>query len=148
MPPLVDLDSQISYVRIWSGSVKWYDMATATFAEPTVAGQLVRTIPTTYDPNRAPRRLRFTAHLSTAPNHGHLIWRAARGQRSYILAKWPGAPEFELILEGVTDHEWMGLGLMPGAWQFKGYATNQHGQGEESEVVTLTVAAAQAAQAA
>lgn len=126
-------------------SVKWYDVATATFAEPTVPGQLIRTIPTTYDPNRVPGKLRFTAHLSTAPNHGHLLWRAARGQRFYILAKRPGATEFELILEGVTDNEWMGLGLMPGLWSFQGYATNQHGEGATSEVVQLTVAAAQAA---
>jgi hypothetical protein len=125
--------------------VKWYDVATATYGSDTVAGQLIRTIPTTYDPNRVPGRLRFTAHLSAAPNHGHLIWRAARGHKFYILARRPGAPEYELILDGVTDNEWMGLGLMPGVWSIKGYATNQFGQGEESEVVTFTVAAAQAA---
>lgn len=126
-------------------SVKWYDIATATFAENTVPGQLIRTVPTTYNPNRPPGQLRFTAHLSSAPNHGHLIWRAARGKHFFIEAKGPSAAGFEIFIENVTDTEWMGMGLEPGVWQFRGYATNEHGQGELSEVVQITVAAAQAA---
>jgi hypothetical protein len=126
-------------------SVDWYEVATATFAQDTVAGQLVRTIPTTYDPNRAPGKLSFTAHLSSAPNQVHLIWRAARGERFYIRAQAPGAASFDVILEGITDTEWIGMGMAPGQWRFQGYATNQHGQGADSEVVEMAVAAAAAA---
>lgn len=126
-------------------SVKWYDLATATFPRDTPAGQLLSTIPTTYDPNRPPGQLRFTAHMSTAPNHAQLIWRAPRGTRFYIFAKGPGQSDYELILDGVEEKEWLGLGVTPGAWLFKGYATNQHGTGLESEVVEINVMAAVAA---
>lgn len=37
-------------------SVRWYEAATTQYAVGTVAGNLIRTIPTTYDPNRAPGR--------------------------------------------------------------------------------------------
>jgi len=126
-------------------SVEWYRVATSTFAESTIAGQLIRTIPTTYNPNRPPGELSFTAHMSTAPNSVHLLWRAARGQRFYILAKAPGAAEFQVILDGVTDKEWVGLGLAAGLWKFKGYATNADGTGEESAVIEMTIANAMAA---
>jgi hypothetical protein len=125
--------------------VNWYSVATGHFGDDTVAGQLIRTLPTTYDPNRVPSQLRFTVHMSTAPNTLHLAWRAARGQRFYIRGQRPDGVEFELILDGVLDKEWLGLGVTPGRWRFQGYATNQHGQGAESEIVEIDVAAAQAA---
>lgn len=125
--------------------VNWYAVATATFAEDTVPGQLVRTIPTTYNPNRPPGQFLFTSHMSGAPNSAHLLWRAARGEKFYILAQAPGSNSFDLILDGVTIKEWMGLGLSAGLWQFKGYATNAQGTGEESEVVEVSIANAQAA---
>jgi hypothetical protein len=125
--------------------VNWYAVATATFAEDTVPGQLVRTIPTTYNPNRPPGRFTFTSHMSGAPNSVHLLWRAPRGEKFYILAQAPGSNEFEVILDGVTIKEWMGLALSAGLWKFKGYATNAHGTGEESDVVEVPIANAQAA---
>jgi len=42
-----------------------------------------------------------------------------------------------LILDGVMDTEWMGQGLASELWKFKGYANNQFGDGEESDVVEL-----------
>ena len=126
-------------------AVNWYRIATSTFAEHSIAGQLIRTIPTTYNPNRPPGEFAFTAHMSTSPNSVHLLWRAARGQRFYIMAQAPGAAEFAIILDGVTDKEWIGLGLAAGAWKFKGYAANADGTGEESSAVTLNVANAMAA---
>jgi hypothetical protein len=127
------------------GSVDWYAVATATFPEATVAGQLVRTIPTTYNPDQPPSKLVFVEHLSPAPSEGRLKWRASRGEHFFILGKGPGAPEFELMLNGVTETEWLGQGLAPGLWEFKGYARNAHGNGPVSEVVSLTVAVAAAA---
>ena len=126
-------------------SVDWYDTATAQFDQDTVPGMLIRTIPTTYDPNRVPGQLRFTSVMSGAPNTMHLVWRAARGERFYLRAKGPGATEFVTILNGVDITEWLGLALAPGAWELEGYATNEHGQGATSEKVTVTVAQALAA---
>jgi hypothetical protein len=120
-------------------------VATAQFGEDTVAGQLVRTVPTTYDPSRAPGQLRFTVHISTAPNQMQLVWRAARGERSFIRAQRPGAAGFDLFLDGITGTEWVGLGVAPGLWRFDGYATNQFGQGPTSEIVEVNVAAVAAA---
>ena len=125
--------------------VDWYEVGTATFGEHTVPGQLIRTIPTTYDPSRPPGRLEFSAHMSVAPNQVHLKWRAPRGEKSFIQAKGPGAAAPTVILDGVTDNEWVGLGLGAGLWEFSGYATNQFGQGLTSEVVQVNIAAALAA---
>ena len=121
-------------------SVDWYEEATVKFDADTVPGQLVRTIPTSYNPNRGPTQLKFTAHMSGAPNTIHLVWRAARGEHFFIKAKGPGAANFSTILNGVTDTEWVGLGMAPGAWEFEGYATNQYGQGEMSAVAPVLVA--------
>jgi hypothetical protein len=126
-------------------SVDWYEVATATFAGDTVAGQLVRTVPTTYEPNRPPVELSFLQHSSPGPNQVQLLWRAARGEHFFILGQGPGSPTFELILDGVTDTAWLGQGLVPGLWRFKGYASNQFGNGAESPVVEVSVAVAAAA---
>ena len=126
-------------------SVDWYDTATAQFGDDTVPGMLIRTIPTTYDPNRVPGQLRFTSVMSGAPNTMHLVWRAARGERFYIRAKGPGAAEYTTILNGVDFTEWLGLALTPGLWEIEGYATNEHGPGATSEVVPVPVAQAIAA---
>jgi hypothetical protein len=126
-------------------NVDWYEVATATFGEKSVAGQLVRTIPTTYDPNRPPSQLVFTESLTPAPSQAQVSWRAARGERFYISAQAPGAAAFELILNGTAETEWTGQRLAAGLWRFKGYASNQFGNGPESDVVELTVAVAAAA---
>ena len=126
-------------------SVDWYAVATETFGPATVPGQLIRTIPTTYDPARPPGKLRFTAHMSGMPNTIHLAWRASRGQQYYISALAPDGQEYDIILDGVTDTEWIGLSMTAGLWKFKGHATNQYGEGAESDVVEITVAQSQAA---
>jgi hypothetical protein len=123
-------------------AVDWYEVASATFAENTVPGALVRTIPTTYDPNRPPGALVFTEQMSAAPNQARLVWRAPRGEKFTIKARGPNAAEFQVIVDAVTDKEWIGLGLASGQWSFEGFATNQFGQGPTSEVVHITVAAA------
>lgn len=122
-------------------SVDWYETATTWFGPNTVPGALVRTIPTTYDPNRAPGVLAFKEMVSPAPNQMHLKWRAPRGEKFYIRAKGPGQPSFLNILDGVTDREWLGLGLAAGAWQLEGWATNQFGTGATSGVITVNIAA-------
>lgn len=123
-------------------STGWYEVATAKFDPDSVPGALIRTIPTTYDPAQPPGPLQFTAHMAVAPNQVHLIWRAARGEKFFIWGKGPGDAQFQLLLDGVTDKEWIGMGLTAGSWEFKGYATNQFGQGAESEIVSINIPAA------
>jgi len=120
-------------------------VATAKFSDDTVAGHLVRTIPTTYEPNRPPAELSFTQHSSPGPNQAQLIWRAARGERFFISGQGPGSATFDLMLDGVTETTWLGQGLVPGLWRFKGYASNQFGSGLESPIVEVVVAVAAAA---
>ena len=126
-------------------AVDWYEVATATFGPDSVAGALVRTIPTTYNPSQPPGELVFTAHMAVAPNQAHLLWRAPRGEKYFISGKGPNDAQFQLLLDDVTDREWIGLGLAAGLWQFKGYATNAFGQGAGSEIVSINIAATAAA---
>jgi hypothetical protein len=126
-------------------AVDWYAVATATFGPNTVAGALVRTIPTTYNPAQPPGQLVFTAHMAVAPNQAHLLWRAPRGEKYFISGKGPNDAQFQLLLDDVTDKEWVGLGLASGLWQFQGYATNEFGQGPVSDVVSINVPAIAAA---
>ena len=126
-------------------AVDWYEVATATFGPDSVPGALVRTIPTTYNPSQPPGELVFTAHMAVAPNQGHLLWRAPRGEKYFISGKGPNDAQFQLLLDGVTDREWVGLGLAAGLWQFHGYATNAFGQGVVSKVVPVNIPAAAAA---
>lgn len=70
------------------------------------AGQLIRTIPTTYDPSRPPGQLIFVQHRSPAPNQVRLVWRAARWGRFYILGQGPGTAVFDLMLDGMGATDW------------------------------------------
>jgi hypothetical protein len=126
-------------------SVRWYEMATGAFAPDTPQGSLIRTIPTSYNPDEAPGRLHFQEHYSPAPNQLRLGWHAARGQRYNVYAKRPGAAAYELILTEVTTTSWMGEGLEAGTWKFKGEAINAEGLGEMSIEVTISVSNAAAA---
>ena len=125
--------------------VTWYEMATANFGLDTVEGELIRTIPTTYNPNQAPGQLQFPEYLSPAPNQMKLVWTAARGEHFNIYAKAPGATEFTKFLDNVTFTHWMGEGVMAGPWSFRGEALNESGAGELSGIVTIPVLAANAA---
>ena len=131
--------------NIYELSVRWYEMATGAFAPDTPQGSLIRTIPTSYNPEEAPGRLHFQEHYSPAPNQLRLGWHAARGQRYNIYAKRPGTAAYELIMDEITTTSWMGEGLEAGTWKFKGEAINAEGLGEMSIEVTINVANAAAA---
>lgn len=130
---------------VWDLSVAWYEMATAAFGPETPQGILIRTIPTSYDPNKAPGQLHFTEHFSPAPSQVKLVWAATRGQHFNIYAKAPGALEWTKILNNVTQTSWMGQSLQPGDWLFRGEAVNADGLGEMSLPITVPISAAQAA---
>ena len=104
--PLTDELNQVS--------VPWYAVATPNLAEYMVERQLIRTIPTSYNPNRPPGQLDFT-----------------------ILAMPPGATQYEVNLHSITYKEWMGLGLAAGLWRSKAFAKNAYMAAFESEVVQL-----------
>ncbi len=130
---------------VWDLSVQWYELATAKFAADTATGYLIRTIPTSYNPNEAPGQLHFTQHFSPAPNQVKLVWEAARGEHFNLYAKMPGALEFTLIAANITQSSWMGEGLTAGEWLFKAEAKNAAGLGEMSIIITVPVANAMAA---
>jgi hypothetical protein len=122
-------------------SMDWYETATTWFGPNTVPGALVRTIPTTYDPDRPPGALVFKETMSAAPNQVLLKWRAPRGEKFFLRAKGPGQSEWQTIVENETFKEWVGLGLTAGVWQFEGWATNQFGTGPTSGIITVNVSA-------
>lgn len=130
---------------VWELSVQWYEMAAAAFGPETPEGVLIRTIPTSYNPNEVPGLLTFPQHYSPAPNQVKLVWHSPRGEHFDIYAKAPGALEFTKILENVTQTSWMGEGLNAGDWTFKGEARNASGLGEMSAPITVPIQAAQAA---
>lgn len=126
-------------------SVQWYLMATGAFAAGTINGDLIRTIPTQYNPNTLPGQLHFEQHFSPAPSQVELVWEATRAQSFNIYAKSPAGTEFEKILDGVAQTSWVGEGLAAGSWAFKGEAVNAVGTGEASPILIVPVAAALAA---
>jgi hypothetical protein len=117
--------------------VDWYEAATATFAGETTPGALVRTVPTTYDPNRPPGPLVFTQAESPGAGVVALRWRAPRGVQYIIWALDPGATEWVKLLDGVQENSWSEENLTAGTWRFKGRAENKFGEGTESEVVPV-----------
>ncbi len=126
-------------------SVQWYLMATGAFPEGTINGDLIRTIPTQYQPSVLPGRLHFSQHFSPAPSQVELVWSASRGESYNIYAKSPGGSDFEKILDGVAQTSWVGQGLAAGSWAFQGEALNGTGTGEMSDIVIISVAVALAA---
>ncbi len=126
-------------------SMDWYEAATITFAADTVPGQLVRSIPTTYDPNRPPGPLVFTRNESDGAGRGELSWRSPRARRFTLYAMRPGASVWEPLLRDTEEHSWSAEDLAPGLWRFKGHAQNNFGEGTESEAVEIAVAAMAAA---
>lgn len=131
--------------EVWDLCVKWYEMATANFGPATAEGMLIRTIPTTYNPLTVPGQLQFTEVISLAPNQLKLVWDAPRGEHFNVQAKPPGAAGFAPFLINTTEKEWMGMGMAPGLWAFRGDATNAAGPGEMSGIITVQVVAANAA---
>jgi len=125
--------------------VDWYEAATATFAENTAPGSLVRTIPTTYDPHRPPGPLVFRVHVSVEAGRVELRWRAPRAEDYVIEALAPGASEWVELLKDVKENSWKGEGLAGGFWKFRGRARNRHGTGAMSEPVEVAVAVPRAA---
>ena len=126
-------------------SVQWYLMATGAFPAGTIEGDLIRTIPTQYNPNELPGRLHFEQHFSPAPSRVELVWNAARADTFNIYAKAPGGADFTKILNLVTQTSWVGQGLAAGVWAFRGEAINAVGTGESSAIVIVPLAAALAA---
>lgn len=131
--------------EVYDLSVRWYELATGYWPENTVEGNLIRTIPTSYNPNAAPGQLQFKLHLSPSPNNVQLGWEAPRGEHYDIYALAPGATGFVKILSNVTQTMWQGQGLTAGQWSFKGEARNADGTGPASEVIVVPVLAAMAA---
>ncbi len=131
--------------ELYELSVQWYLMATGAFPAGTINGDLIRTIPTQYNPNVLPGRLNFSQHFSPAAGQVELVWGATRATTYNLFGKSPLGTEFELILEGVDQTSWLGTGLAPGTWAFKGEAVNASGTGEGSPVTIVPVAAALAA---
>jgi hypothetical protein len=131
--------------EVYDLCVRWYELATGYWPEDTVEGSLIRTIPTSYNPDQLPGQLQFKLHLSPAPNSVQLGWEAARGEHYDIYALAPGAPEFVKILSNVTQTSWQGQGLAAGPWAFKGEAKNADGTGAFSDVIVVPVANAMAA---
>jgi len=126
-------------------SVQWYLMATGAFPVGTINGDLIRTIPTQYNPNVLPGRLNFSQHFSPAAGLVELVWSATRATTYNLFGKSPLGTQFELILEGTAQTSWVGTGLAAGTWAFKGEAVNASGTGGSSPVTIVPVAAALAA---
>lgn len=131
--------------EVYDLCVRWYELATGYWPADSIEGNLIRTIPTSYNPDQLPGQLQFKLRLSPAPNSVQLGWEAARGEHYDIYALAPGAPEFVKILSNVTQTSWQGQGLAAGPWAFKGEAKNADGTGAVSDVIVVPVANAMAA---
>lgn len=75
------------------------------------------------------------------PDQGyHLDFSLAEGADSFeVWGKAPGATEFTLVADGITDATYEATGQALGEWQFRVYARNANGRGPASEVASVTV---------
>lgn len=121
--------------------IAWYSDATTIFAEGTAYGNMIRaTVPTTYQPLPLPEQAVITEAVSAGPGKGHVAFEAPNATSFTLLHKGPGDAVFAVVQTGEAT-SFDGVNLAPGEHQYKVFGSNSRGNGPESAVVTVAVAA-------
>lgn len=131
--------------QVHRDNVLWYEEATRRFGEDTVEGRLIRTtVPTTTRPERTAGQAVIT-NLMAQNGDIHFDCAAQHASTFTYLHQAPGASAFVVV---VADTKVKSLTLHnqpPGLHRFKVVPRNSTGEGPESAIVEITIAAQAAA---
>jgi len=120
-------------------SQAWYAAATRAFKEGTPDGDLIRTIPTTTQVTEPPDKAEISSATKPAAFTARLVYDAKHASKFNIFQKSPGFTEFGII---ANNREERNIDVVlqdgPGAYQFKVVGINDEGEGDASDVKTLT----------
>ncbi len=126
-------------------NVAWYEEATRRFLAGTAEGDMIRsTVPTTARPEQAVGQA-VISNLMVAGGDIHFDCAAPHATRYTYLQQAPGSATF-LVVELETTEAHLTLHGQPaGVHRFKAVGKNSRGEGPESAVVEVTVAASNVA---
>jgi len=131
--------------RVDQDNVDWYAAVTRKFAAGTPEGDLVRSnVPTTSRPEE-PVQQAVISNLIVSGGNIHFDVHAPGATRYTYLQKLPGAAAFVVVLAHSLETSFNLQGQPVGVHLFKAVPSNSRGDGPESAVVQVTVAAVQAA---
>jgi hypothetical protein len=122
-------------------NVAWYAEATRRFPAGTVEGDLIRsTVPTTTRLMQPVGQAVIT-NLITSNGDIHFDCAAQYATRYTYLHQAPGSPAFVVAVADTPQTSFNLHGQPAGVHRFKAFGSNAAGQGPESAVVQVTVAA-------
>ena len=125
-------------------SVAWYAAAVRKFPAGTDAGDLIRTVPTTYTPP-PPVGQALITNIMVSGGDIHFDCNAPHATRFTYLYLPPGATEFLVLAADSPNHFVTLHDRAPGLYRFKAIGRNSGGEGEPSVVIEITVADSAAA---
>ena len=121
--------------------IAWYSDATTIFPEGTAHGNMIRaTVPTTYQPSALPEQAVITEALSNQPGVVHLSYSAPNATRYTVLHRGPSDAVFSTVQTGEAI-SFDAVNVVVGQHQYKVFGSNSRGNGPESAVATVAVAA-------
>lgn len=126
-------------------NVAWYAEATRKFKKGTAEGDMIRsTVPTTTRPAQ-PVGLAAISNVMVAGTAVHFDFTALHATRFTVFHKAPGSPVFLVVVTETKERSFTFHDLAPGEHEFTVAGVNAKGEGPQSVVVKVTVAAAAAA---
>ncbi len=126
-------------------NVAWYTEATRRFAEDTEEGATIRTtIPTSSRPERLVRQA-IISNVTVSGGDIQFSCSAPNATRYTILHQPPGATAFVVLVADTAEESVTLHGQPAGQHKFKVIGRNSRGEGPESAVTEVTVAAQAAA---
>ena len=126
-------------------NIAWYTEATRRFPVGTVEGDLIRSaVPSTSRPEQ-PVGQAVISNLLVSGSDIHFDCAAPGATRFTYLQQMPGSPAFVVIQADTPQAHVMLHGQAAGLHRFKAFGSNSRGQGPDSEVAQVTVAASVAA---
>lgn len=122
-------------------NVAWYSDATTELAEGTVAGDLVRTVPTTYNPPPEVGQA-VLSNVMTAPEGTiHFDADAPHATKFTYLHKGPGMEDYEILVANTAERSFTYHNALPGLHLFKSFGENSAGHGPDSATLAVEVQA-------
>lgn len=123
-------------------NVGWYAVATALYPEGTQYGDLIRSqVPTTYTPPPPePAKAVINSAVPSGTDGAELSYASERATGFNIYFRnQAGPPAFTKIADNIPDATFLHDGLAAGTYEYQVAGVNSDGEGEKSDIATVTV---------